>query len=125
MSAQCPKCLAQSNNDQTCSVCGVIFNKFNVAPNTQAKSENERYLKATTIPDIPLWAELAIPLAAFILAPIFRIFIPSPLFTWIHEFGHAFSGWFAGVASMPSPRGFTSMGEPSWAFTIFFSIIVG
>lgn len=92
---------------------------------TQAERENDRYLEATTTPELPLWAELIIPLAAFALAPIFQIFIPNALFTWIHEFGHAFAGWFSGVAAMPTPRGFTSMGEPSWGFTIFFSAIVG
>ena len=100
------------------------FCKINARSITQAQRENSQYLKATTAPEIPIWAELAIPLAAFLLAPLICIFIPQPLFTWIHEFGHAFAGWFSGVASLPSPRGFTSMGEPSWAFTIFFSAIV-
>jgi hypothetical protein len=125
MVTQCPKCFVESNNDKTCSACGIIFEKFSARPTTQAQREKTRYMEATAEPEIPLWAELAIPLLAFILAPVFYIFIPNPLFTWIHEFGHAFAGWFAGVAAMPTPRGFTSMGEPSWSFTIFFSAIVG
>lgn len=122
---QCPKCLANSTDPLVCSECGVIFSKFEKSQSTYIPRKIPEFQEVETR-KIPIWVEMGLPIAAFLLAPLFKVILPGPAFTWIHEFGHASAAWFGGVRAIPLPMGWTNWGgEREWAVTICFTILIG
>ena len=84
--------------------------------------------KVSTNDQTPWWLELGFPVFALALAPI--LLWAFPILTWatslwVHEFGHAFAGWFGGRAATPFV-GWTSLsGDRSWTVTICFTVLLG
>jgi hypothetical protein len=125
---QCPKCAVISNSPDSCSSCGIIFSKFDAVRTSQQKKEKEKRISDLHDAQIPVWLEVSFPILAFLFAALFISSAPAlgwALGLWPHEFGHAFAGWFRGVAATPF-LGWTNYGHgQSWSVTICFSVLLG
>ena len=77
------------------------------------------------------WPHLIAPWAALLLAMVSKILILPALILdgcqiWVHEFGHAFIGWFGSRAATPLGIGWTNMElERSWFVYACFLFLIG
>ncbi len=124
----CPKCGTKSSDTLSCSQCGIVFSKFESSQSQKIHVERQKKLEELNLPHHAVWwVELGFPILAFALSPILFWMFPSLMWAtsmWIHEFGHAFAGWFGGVAATPF-LGWTSLSSGrSWMVTICFTALI-
>lgn len=129
MNMECPKCKANVEASAIeCAACGVIFKKLEDLKSAKVLQHHEELFKSVHSPILSGRADVAMPMVAFLLAWLIKLIFPKLVWAvsmWVHEFGHATTAWFGGVAATPF-LGWTTMGgERSWIVTICFTALLG
>jgi hypothetical protein len=116
----CPKCEKESSNTEVCSVCGVIFAKYEASFKTMD-------IQPKKVDRSQLLMELGFPIIGMIAALLISTFPFGQLLgIWIHECGHAAAGWLGGIATLPTAMGKAlQMSERSWFVTLAFTAFLG
>jgi hypothetical protein len=125
----CPKCHSLVPPGATdCKKCGIIFEKYEHAQSVTMETQRQQQFASPTASPLSPSQNILIPIGAFLFAALIKLVFPA--LTWsismiVHEFGHAFSGWWGGVAATPF-LGWTSFeAHRTWMTTICFSLLMG
>lgn len=129
MKMECPKCKASvESNAVECKVCGVIFKKFDDSRSIRLAQDREKLFESVNAPILSVRMDIILPLIAFLFAWLMKMILPKlvwALSMWVHEFGHATTAWFGGMAATPFLGWTTRSGERSWTVTMCFTALLG
>ncbi|MCB1197097.1 MAG: hypothetical protein KDK51_01895 [Deltaproteobacteria bacterium] len=127
----CPKCgVKREQGAIECYACGIIFAKYSydVATVIDHKLFEKMQQQSNALSDRRQWFDWFLPILAFGVAPLFKMIFRKlswALSMWTHEFGHAFAGWWGGVAATPF-LGWTNFApHRSWYVTLCFTFLLG
>lgn len=128
---RCPHCEFSSPSDTECPQCGIIFSKYVEPIPGEPEERVEEFFKEKDRVTTHIYVTaFALP-GAFLFAWLAKkFFLTEMLFgglrVWIHEFGHAFSGWLSGRAATPLGFGWTNV-NPNRSIFVFlcFAFLLG